>query len=158
MTFIVLLLSMVAVLFILAFMTNRRFGVRGLALAAGAMIATLWVSDLTSIIVQAGFELSTPPLKSVVAAVVTLLPVLLLLSSGHPTKSMLQRVFGSLLFAVLAITLLLEPIGAALVIDGPGQQVYALLTQYRVVIITICLIVAIFDLAFTKIPKIPSKH
>jgi len=122
------------------------------------MLATLWVGDLTPIIAQAGFELSTPPLESVVAVVLTLLPALLLLSNGQPNKSTLRRIVGSLLFALLAIVLLLEPIGAALVIDGLGGQVYTSLTQYRVVIITACLVGAILDLAFTKIPKIPSKH
>ncbi|MET0979928.1 MAG: hypothetical protein ABWX90_01580 [Candidatus Saccharimonadales bacterium] len=158
MTFIMILLSMVVALFVLAFITNRRFGIRGLALATGAMIATLWVGDLTPIIAQAGFALSTPPLESVVAVVLTLLPAILLILSGQPNKSILRRVVGSLLFVLLAVVLLLEPIGAALVIEGPGDQLYALLTQYRVVIITVCLIVAILDLAFTKIPKIPSKH
>lgn len=158
MTSVVLLLSMIAVLFVIAFMRNRRFGARGLGLAAGAMIATLWVGDLTPIIAQAGFELSTPPLESVVAVALTLLPALLLLSSGQPNTTAVRRIVGAALFALLAVTLLIEPLREALVIEGPGNQVYALLAQYRVVIITACLIVAILDLASTKTPKISSKH
>ena len=158
MTSLIVIIVIAVVLFSLGFITNRRFGLRGLALAAGAMIATLWVGDLTPIIARTGFELSTPPLESVIAVVLTLLPAFLVLSSGQPNKSKLQRTFGSLLFALLAVTLLLEPIGAALVIESPGDKLYAFMAEYRVVTITACLIAAILDLIFTKTPKIPSKH
>jgi hypothetical protein len=158
MTFVVVLLLIAAALFIAAFITKRRFGVRGLALAAGAMLATLWVGDLTPIIAQAGFVLVKPPLESVVAAAVTLLPALLLLSSGPSYKSTGSRAIGALLFALLAIVLLLEPIQSAFIIDGSGEQVVAFLSEYRIVIITACLAVAILDLFVTKIPKFSSKH
>jgi hypothetical protein len=158
MTFIIAFLVIISVLFIIAYFSNRRFGVRGLALAAGAMISSLWVSDLTPLIAQAGFVLVRPPLESVVAVIVTLLPAVLLLSSGQPNKSTLPRIFGALLFALLAVALLFQPIVAALVIETPGDQLYAFLIQYRDVIITICLIAATIDLALTKIPKIPTKH
>jgi hypothetical protein len=158
MTFIIAFLVIISVLFIVAYISNRRFGVRGLALAAGAMIASLWVSDLTPLIAQAGFVLVQPPLEAVVAVILTLLPALLLLSSGQPNKSTIQRIFGALLFALLAVALLLESIGAALVVENPGDQLYAFMVQYRDVIITICLILATIDLALTKIPKVSSKH
>jgi hypothetical protein len=158
MTYIVLLLSLIAVLFVIAFISNRRFGVRGLALATGAMLATLWVGDLTPLIAQAGFTLSTPPLESVISVVLTLLPALILLRSGQSNQATFSRALGALLFAVLAVTLLLEPISTALIIEKPGDQLYTFIAQYRVVIITACLLVAILDLVLTKIPKISSKH
>ena len=37
-------------LFGLAFLTKRRFGVLGLALAAGAMLSSLWAESLTPVI------------------------------------------------------------------------------------------------------------
>ncbi|MDB5186644.1 MAG: conserved rane protein of unknown function [Candidatus Saccharibacteria bacterium] len=158
MTFLVIFLLVVATLFIIAFITKRRYGVLGLALAAGAMLSTLWVGDLTPIIAQAGLVLIKPPLESVVASTLTLLPALLLLTSGPAYHTTFQRVSGALLFAVLATVLLLEPLGSALVIEGTGKDIYNFLVTNRVMIITTCLILAISDILFTRTPKIARKH
>lgn len=158
MSFLVIFLGVIALLFALAFFTRRRFGVLGLALAAGAMISTLWVGDLTPIIAQAGFVLIKPPLHSVVSAALILAPAVLLLFSGPTYKTMLQRVVGAAAFAVLATALLLEPLGSALVIDTTAKPVYDFFVQYRTVIITGCLSVALLDLLITKTPKIHKEH
>jgi len=158
MTFLVILLLIIAVLFFIAFLTKRRFGVLGLALAAGAMLSSLWVADLTPVVAQVGLVLVKPPLESVVATALTLLPAILLLTSGPAYHSGMQRFFGAFLFALLAITLLLEPLGSALVIDGIGKDIYDVLGTYHVTIVTVCLVVAIIDVIITKAPKIPTKH
>jgi hypothetical protein len=157
-TFVIIFILLIIALFGIAFMTKRRFGVLGLALAAGSMLATLWVGDLTPLIAQAGFILVRPPLESVVAALLTLLPAILLLTSGPSYHSARQRVVGALLFATLATVLMLDALGSALVIEGVGKLVFDFLVTNRVVIITVCLTVAIFDLLAAKTPKIPSKH
>lgn len=153
MSFVVIFLIIIGLLFATAFFTKRRFGVLGLALAAGAMLSTLWVGDLTPIIANAGIILVKPPLESVVAGGLILLPALLLLSSGPTYKSFSQRLVGSAAFAVLAIALLLQPLGSALVIDGIGTSVYDFFTHYRTIIITVCLALAILDLLVAKMPK-----
>ena len=153
MSFIVVFLVITGSLFATAFFTKRRFGVLGLALAAGAMISTLWVGQLTPVIANAGIILVKPPLESVVSALLILLPALLLLSSGPSYKTMRLRVIGAAAFAVLAAALLLDPLSSALVIDKTGQPVYAFLTQYRVVIITVGLGLAVLDLLVTRTPK-----
>lgn len=158
MTFVTIFLLLLTGLFALAFFTKRRFGVLGLALVAGAMVSSLWVADLTPVVAQAGFMLVKPPLESVVAASLTLLPAVLLLMSGPSYRLGWQRVVGALLFAVLAAVLLLEPLGSALIIEGPGKQLYDFFVQNHVVIITVCVTLAIFDLLVTKTPKVPSKH
>ena len=148
----VIFLIVIALLFAVVFFTKRRFGVLGLALAAGAMLSTLWVGDLTPIIANAGIQIIKPPLSSVVSAALILLPALLLLSSGPTYKSTIQRVVGSLAFAVLAIALLLEPLGSALVMDTTGKPVYEFFVRYRAVVVTAGLIFAVVDLLFTKTP------
>ena len=158
MTFLIILLAVVAVLFGVAFLTKRRFGVLGLALAAGSMLSTLWVGDLTPIIAQAGFVLVKPPLESVVASMLTILPALLLLTSGPSYRTTGQRIIGAFLFALLATVLLLEPLASALIIEDIGKQVFDVLMDYQIVIITVCLTIAIMDLLVTKTPKLPSKH
>jgi hypothetical protein len=158
MSFVVIFLLFIGALFATAFFTKRRFGVLGLALAAGAMLSTLWVGDLTPIIANAGIILVKPPLESVVSAALILLPSLLLLSSGPTYKAMWQRVAGAAAYAVLAIALLLEPLGSALVIDSFGKPVYDFFIQYRVAIITVCLALAILDLLVAKMPKHHKEH
>jgi hypothetical protein len=153
MSFFVIFLLVIAALFLLAYVTKRRFGVLGLALAAGAMLSTLWVGDLTPIIANAGIILVRPPLESVVSAGLILLPAILLLSSGMVYKSKPRRVIGALAFAVLATALLLVPLGSALVIDDTAKPVYDLFVQYRTGIITVCLGLAMLDLLMTKTPK-----
>lgn len=158
MSFVIIFLIIIALLFATVFFTRRRFGVLGLGLAAGAMLSSLWVGDLTPIIASAGIILVKPPLESVVSASLILLPAILLLSGGPTYKTMPQRVIGAAAFAVLAIALLLEPLGSALVIDSVGKPVYDFFVQNRVIIITAGLVLAVLDLLVTKTPKHPKDH
>lgn len=158
MSFLIIFLIVIGLLFALAFFTKRRFGVLGLALAAGAMLSTLWVGDLTPIIANAGFVLVKPPLESVVSAMLILAPAVLLLFSGPTYKTMRQRVIGAAAFAMLSTALLLEPLGSALVIDATAKPVFDFFTQYRAVIITAALIYAMLDLLVTKTPKASKEH
>lgn len=153
MTSVIVFLIVGGLLFALPFFTKRRLGVLGLALAAGAILAKLWVGDLTPIIASTGVILVKPPLESVVSAGIILLPAILLLFSSPQQPSLIRRVIGSLAFALLAVTLLLEPLGSALVIEGVGETVYSFLSQYQSSIVTICLSLAVLDLFFAKTPK-----
>jgi hypothetical protein len=158
MNFMIIFTSILVGLFLVAFMTKRRFGLLGLALATGAYLSTLLVGDVTPLIARAGVVLTQPPLETVVAAGLILLPAVLLLLSGPTYRMPLQRIIGALLFTVLAGVLLLQPLGFAVVIDGAGKPVYDFIVHYRVTIITLCLIAAVFDVMATKIPKAVSKH
>ena len=157
MTFFVIFSLIIAALFAIAFFSKRRVGVAGLALAAGTMLASMWVGDVTPIIAQAGIVIVKPPLESVVTAVLTLLPAILVLFVGAVYKNMIQRIIGSALFALFAVALLLPSIGAALVIDAAGKPVFDFFDEYRTLFVTIGLVFSVFDIIFVKIPK-PSKH
>jgi hypothetical protein len=152
-SFIIVLGIIAAVLFGAAFVTKRKFGMLALGLTAGVMLSGLWAAKLTPIVAQAGFVLVKPPLEAVVATALTLLPAILLLFTGKKQKSLPLRAIGAGAFAVLAITFLLEPIGAALVIDTTGQPVYDFLVKYHDAIITAGLALAVLDLLFAKSPK-----
>lgn len=155
MSFVVIFLLAIVALFVTAFLTKRRFGVLGLALTAGAMMSELWVGELTPLIEQSGVILIQPPLQSVVAAGLILAPAVFLLISGPTYHHLKHRIMGALFFAVLATTLLLDVFGAALIIEGVGKQVYDVLVEYRPMIVTVAIIVALFDLLGTKTPKHP---
>jgi hypothetical protein len=73
-------------------------------------------------------------------------------------KTMPQRVIGAAAFAILATSLLLEPLGSALVIDSVAKPVYDFFIHYRVVIVTVCLVLAILDLLITKSSKPRKEH
>ena len=158
MSFIIIFVVLILLLFGLAYLTKRRYGVLGLALAAGSMMSALWVSDVTPMLVSAGVTLTRPPLESVVSAGLILLPALLLITSGPAYHKTPQRVIGALLFALFAGVLLLQPLGSALIMEGVGQQVYLFLGQNRQIIITLCMTDAIIDLLLTKTPKHIPKH
>jgi len=143
--FIVVLVA----LFVLAFLTKRRFGVLGLALAAGAMLSSLWAETLTPIIAQTGLVVDRPPLITLVSVALVLLPAVLLLFSGPSYRDMPMRLAGALCFAALALALLVEPLGSALVLTGDSKTVYDFFVANRVYIVTSGLILALFDLLTT---------
>lgn len=158
MSFVIIFLIVIGLLFTVAFFTKRRIGVLGLALAAGAMLSDLWVGNLTPIIANAGVIIVKPPLSSLVSAGLILLPAILLLSSGLTYKATHHRIIGAAAFSILAAALLLGPLGSALVINGVGKSVYDFFIQYRAAIITICLAIAVFDLLITKTPRAHKEH
>ncbi len=158
MSFLIVLAIVAAALFITVYVTRRRVGVLGLGLAAGAILSNLWVGDLTPFVAQAGIEIVRPPLSSVVATVITLLPALILLFGGPGYKGTWQRIVGSLVFAVLAIVFLLEPLGAALVVDESGKPVFEFLQRHQNILITAGLGFAVIDLLFTRSPKAHKEH
>lgn len=136
-------------LFVLAFLTKRRFGVLGLALAAGAMLSSLWAQTLTPIIAQTGLVVDRPPLITLVSVALVLLPAVVLLFSGPSYRDMPMRFVGALCFAALALALLVEPLGSALVLTGDSKVVYDFFAANRVYIVTVGLILALFDLLTT---------
>jgi hypothetical protein len=149
MNVVLVFIVVLAVLFGLAFLTKRRFGVLGLALAAGAMLSSLWAETLTPIIRQAGVEVDVPPLMTLVSVGLVLLPAIILLFSGPSYKDLPMRLVGALCFAALSLALLVEPLGSALVLTGDSKTVYDFFVTNRVYIVTGGLILALFDILTT---------
>ncbi len=156
----IVFLIVTALLFGLAFLTKRRFGVLGLALAAGAMLSDLWAQALTPVIEQTGVMVERPPLATLVAIGLVLLPAIVLLFSGPSYRDMHLRVTGAVCFAVLAIALLVEPLGSALVLTGESKLVYDFFVNNRVYIVTAGLVLALLDVLATHTGHIGrrSKH
>ena len=155
----IVFIVVIALLFTLAYVTKRRFGVLGLALAAGSMLSTLWAEKLTPIVRDAGLDVQNPPLITIVSVGLVLLPAVVLLFSGPSYHDAPRRIIGALLFASLAFALLIEPLGSALVLQDQGKQVYDFFAANQVYIVTAGLIIAIIDLLSThtvgihKVPK-----
>lgn len=158
MTSVIVLLVIMVVLFGVLFLTKRRLGVPVLALAAGAILSELWVGELTPMVARAGVHMTHPPLDTAIAFIAVIIPALLVLFGGMKVHSVWARVVAGVVFATVAAALLHDILVAALVIEGPGRQLFALLGQYKVMIITFGLLVAIGDVMALKMPKLPRKH
>lgn len=138
------------VLFACSYMSKRRFGLLGLALTAGATISTIWSHDAGLVLSGLGLLPQGPLANAITLSVVVLLPAILLLFHGYTYKKPVGRVVGSLLFTVLALAFLVEPIGYALVLEGLGADIYKVLVDNKELIISIGVVLAIFDLFLTK--------
>ena len=160
MSVIIVILILTVLLFALPYFTKRRFGVLGLALAAGATLSKLWAAEVTPYVRQVGVEVVTPPLESIVAATLIMAPAALLLLSGPTYHALVQRIVGSAAFAVLALAFLLEPLGGAIIFDSSSQPIYSFLLANKQWIITGGILFALFDLFALKLPgrKKHSEH
>jgi len=148
---VVLIFGLLALaLFGSAFVMRRRFGLLGLALAAGSILSGLWGYDAGLVVSSLGIFPSGPLMTAVTLAAIVLLPAVLLLFHGYTYKNMVGQIIGALLFTLLALAFLVEPLGHALILEGTGVDVYTWLVNNRQIIIGIGMVLAVVDLFFTK--------
>jgi hypothetical protein len=157
MNVVIIFAGLAIVLFAAAFATRRRFGLLGLALAAGSILSTLWGFDAGLVVSSMGIFPSGTLTNAITLSLIVLVPSILLLFHGHMYKDIISRVIGSLMFAVLALAFLVQPLGGVLSLQGSGLNVYRWLVQYKDVIISVGLILAVVDILFTK-PAAPLRE
>jgi hypothetical protein len=138
------------IFFASAFITKRRFGLLGLALAAGSILSTIWSYDAGLVVASTGLVPSGPVTTAITLALIVMLPAGLLLFHGYAYKGIVGRLFGALAFTLVSIAFLVEPIGYALSLEGIGNDVYQWLVRYKDVIISAGMIIAIIDLFLSK--------
>jgi len=145
-------------LFVVAFASKRRFGLLGLALTAGATIMTPWSVNAGLVVAATGLVPNNAITSAVVSALIVLLPAIVLLFHGYSYKENAARVIGSLLFTVLALAFLVQPLSLALpTLQGPAGSFYIWIQQYRDAIISVGVVLAVIDLFFTKPAKLAEK-
>lgn len=149
----VVIVILLVILFVLAYITKRRFGVLGLALCAGALLSKSWAATLTPLLEQRGIVLDAPPLSVVVTVGLVLLPAFILLFSGPSYKTPLGRLGGAAAFAVFGFVLVMDPLGSAVYFDDFTYKVYEAVTNFSTVIIAAAIGLAIGDMLVTR-----SKH
>lgn len=147
---IIVLGALALALFFGAFISKRRFGLLGLALTAGATLSTIWSYNAGLVVAATGVVPDGVITQAVAQSLVVLLPAILLLFHGYSYKGMVGRIVGALLFTVLALAFLVEPLSYALPLDGSGGVVYSTIRQYKDIIISAGVILAVIDLFFTK--------
>ncbi len=147
---IIILAAVALALFFGAFISKRRFGLLGLALTAGATLSTIWSYNAGLVVAATGVVPDGVITQAIAQSLVVLLPAILLLFHGYSYKGVVGRIVGALLFTVLALAFLVEPLSYALPLDGTGGLVYSTIRQYKDIIISTGVILAVIDLFFTK--------
>ena len=137
-------------LFALAYVTKRRFGVLGLALAAGYVLSRLWEQDIPLLVDRIGIEFEAASSVTVVTLLVILLPSIALLFGGPTYKTKRGRLIGSALYAVLAVVFSLGALEYSLVLMGQGREVFEFLLANQQYILTIALAGAVVDIMHAR--------
>ncbi len=143
-------------LFVSAFVTKRRFGLLGLALASGSILSGIWGYNAGLVASLFGIP-SNPITSAAILSIIILLPAAILLFHGYTYKTVVGRIVGASLFTLLALAFIVEPLGRALVLQGYSLTVYDWLQINRDVIIGLGLTVAVIDLFFTKPASLAEK-
>jgi len=144
-------------LFISTFITKRRFGLLGLALATGSILSGIW--GYNAGLVASFFGIPSGSITSaVILALIILLPACILLFHGYTYRTLVGRVVGASLFTLLALAFLVEPLGHVLLLQGYSANAYDWLLNNRTLIIGFGLIIAIVDLFLTKPARLSDKR
>lgn len=133
-------------LFGLAFVTRRRFGVLGLALASGVVLAQNATSYVGDIFEQ--YQLPVAPFSYDGAATVLLIvaPALLLLAGGPRYSTRKASLIGALGFSLLGTFFLLGPLTTALPADDLAvRSALQILSKWQNLIVIVALLLALLD-------------
>lgn len=158
MTYLIVLALYVGILWLLAWLSRRSMGMATVALAAGALLANLWTDSLTPLVAQTGVVVIRPPLTSIVAIVLTLLPAVLVLARAPKVKSHGHGVASSFVFALLAVMLTYGAFSNAVVLDEISKTYALLIVQYQNIIITTCVAIGVIEVLVYHKPRRHDEH
>lgn len=160
---LVIIIAIALALFGLAFVTKRRFGVLGLGLSAGAILAQSWSREVARWLENG--HIPVQPLSHFTAStlLLILLPALLLLIGGPKYTERKYAIIGSVCFALLGTMLLIAPLTTDLPTADRGvRSALDFIAKWQNVLIAGGIALAIVDTLLTHGPKLPgrkkSKH
>lgn len=152
MTYLIVLALYVGILFVVGYVSRRSMGIPTLALAAGALLADLWTASLTPLVAQAGLVVIQPPLKSIVAVALTLIPAIVVMLKSPKMRAHHHGIFGSVVFALLGAMLTYAAFSNAVVLDSQSKQYVLEMVKYQNIIVTACVVIALADIVFYRKP------
>ena len=150
MTFLIVLGLYFLTLAMVFFVSHRHIGMPALGLTAGAVLARLWTDSLTPLVADAGLILEKPPLHSVVAVALTLLPALIVMARAAKAHSLTHQLYGSVVFGALAVMLTYGAFANAVVLDETSKSIVLELLPYDGIVITACIILALIDVVYHR--------
>lgn len=145
MTVIVSLVVALA-LFAVAYVSRRRFGVLGLGLAAGALLADYMTKDLSKLISQNNVPVEPLSALSAAAIFLILLPSVALFIKSPHYKKRNDAMAGAAQFTVLAMLLLLAPLTNSLPPDKLMQPFLNWVNTYQSGLLALMIGLAILDI------------
>lgn len=147
MTSVIVFGIVAALLFLLAFLTKRRFGVLGAAVILGYVMQQLWEKEL-----PAWADLLALPDNWIIAPVtilgivVIMMPSIALLFGGPVYRSKHGRVIGAIGYATLATVCCVSPLVNSLALTGEDAKIIAMVAQYMPFIITAAALLVVVDM------------
>lgn len=156
---LVIIVAVLLALFALAFLTRRRFGVLGLALAAGVLLAQHADEAIADAIQIAGVPVEPFTYKAAAGIILTLLPALLLMIGGPKYLDKRAAIIGAVAFALLGTLLILGPLTTALpTLDFAVKSSLDTIAQYQSGIIAGAIAIAVLDTILLHGAKPIGKH
>jgi len=101
---LIVLITVFVVLYMAAFVTRRRFGVLGLALAAGVVLAQNATTIVAQFLGQQGLIFPQTNATATASILLTIMPALVLLAGGPSYGSKRAAMIGAAGFAAFALT------------------------------------------------------
>lgn len=151
MTFLIILGIYCAILFAVAFLSRRFVALASLALCAGAVLAKLWTNDLTPMVAGAGVHLISPPLGSIVAIILTIVPAILVLAKSPKVAKRQHGILSSVVFAVLGVMLTYGAFSNGVVLDEQSKHAVLQILAQEKWILTAGIVLAVSEvLVFHK--------
>lgn len=143
---VMVLASAFVIFFSLAFASKRRFGTLGFALAAGTLLATQTGKDLAALLLSLNIPTGSLSVSSVAVIILTMLPAVILLFGGPTYTTKRSTIIGSLLFATMALLLLMSPLGSVLELDKTGHDILVVIARYAHIILAGFIVCATVDM------------
>lgn len=154
---LVIILGIAVGLFVLAFLTKRRFGVLGLGLAAGVVLAQLWAVTLSAVLQAQNVPVAPLSYSTIGQLVIILIPSLLLMLGGPRYQGKKGALVGSLLFAVFATLFFIAPVTRDFAVAGDTSPVFDFIATWQNVLIALGIVLAIVDMLLAHGPKFPGR-
>lgn len=158
MSFLIMLGVYFIALFLVGWVSRRSMGYLALTLAAGALIANIWTDSLTPVVAQTGIVIVRPPLQSLVAITLTLLPAFIVMTRSPKMASKHHGLFGSLVFATLGVMLTYAAFSNAVVLDEGSKEIVRQIFAHEAVITTTAIALAVLEVLLYRKPHPHDKH
>lgn len=145
--------------FALAYLSRRRFGTLGLALAAGALLANHLTVWLAAQLVYLDVPTGILPERAAANIALTLLPAFVLLMSGPSYTNKHQALLGASLFASMATLLVLPVLAGVLPNDELARTILPAIAANTSIVLPIAIGIAVADAWLThNLPSRKKKH
>jgi membrane protein len=146
MSVIILFGAILVAVFMIAFVSSRRFGPLALSLAAGFLLSEWWVSWLTELLDRLKLAVSWLPNGVIAALILTLIPLFALLLGGPRYQRKHEKIISAVAIAFLTAALLVVPLGKYVSLDGQAMDLYKVFANSWRYIATAGLVFGLVDL------------